>query len=150
VLLAVFTFLLWWTTRALVKSSELTAQRQLRAYLQVVKAQLVMRHEPVIQLEVHNSGQTPAYGIAMPSDMALADYPRRLESRPGDASADARAIVGGGETFSTEIAYSKGRMNGQDIESIEDGKKAIYLTGVINYTDIFHEKRFTRFSYLLT
>jgi hypothetical protein len=150
ILLAVFTFLLWWTTRALVKSSELTAQRQLRAYLQVVKAQVVLRGDPVIQIEVHNSGQTPAYGIAVPSGVELSENPRKTDPALTNEDADARAIVGGGETFSIEISYTKGRLNRHEVQGIEEGRLGIYIWGIINYTDIFETKRFTRFSYVLT
>lgn len=136
------TLLLWWATRNLVRSAERTAELQLRAYLQVTKALVGWSGGPVVKVEVRNSGQTPAYGVALRVSVGL-DPIVPIESL------SARANVGGGESFSIEIPYAGAALSDEDIDCIEQGTKAWYVFGEISYRDIFRKERFTGLRYML-
>lgn len=146
--LDVSTLLLCWVTRALVKSSERTAERQLRAYLQVTKALLMWPSKPAIHVEVRNSGSTPAYNIGLQVSVFVDDPTLKREPDLPAQRPSARANVGGGETFKFE--YPIGRLPDDDIQQIESGAKALYISGEITYADIFSKSRFTGLRYMLT
>jgi hypothetical protein len=73
-LLALFTLLLWWSTRDLVLESRKTAERQLRAYISVEIGQFTLQNK-VLRFEfrpvIVNNGETPASNVMIGSKLAL-------------------------------------------------------------------------------
>jgi hypothetical protein len=151
-LLVFFTFMLWFATRNLVKGTEKTAERQLRAYVFVRPAGIHITGEAGGKLKIKalfhviNSGQTPAYNVRLgreirrlkfplPADLEIVE-PTILGSRSlvalaagienkfsGDAEADMRGNLG-------ELAVTGDRL---------------YVVGIVRYLDCFQKERKTEF-----
>ncbi len=143
-LLVLFTFTLWWATQRLVRGSEETAERQLRAYVfgtyHSVNVTADAKGTPfkvMIQYEVRNYGQTPAHRIRnaayvaklpwpMPRDFVVQspkwDDPRTVSLAPGQFMFQ-----------NDEIPY----------EVLPNGQR-YYLVALIEYFDVFGQKRTTK------
>lgn len=62
--LAVFTYALWWATKRLWLSAEISCEHQLRAYVGVERAFLQRRGSPYVGFILRNYGSTPAHDVA--------------------------------------------------------------------------------------
>jgi hypothetical protein len=65
--LAAGTLFLWLATKRLVRGSEKTAERQLRAYVLVSSARVHdfgIERPPKVEVVIKNSGQTPAFDLS--------------------------------------------------------------------------------------
>lgn len=77
ILLAFFTLGLWMATAQLVRGSERTAKRQLRAYVGVERAPVEPQVGAIkIALEIKNTGQTPAYQVITWANMSKFSPPQ--------------------------------------------------------------------------
>ncbi len=80
-LLSAATFGLWYATWKLVKGSEKTAERQLRAYIFVganKAPSLEVNDIPELELFVKNVGQTPAHRVQHWTNMGILPYPLNI------------------------------------------------------------------------
>ena len=145
-ILAFSTIFLWVATRALVKSAERTAQRQLRAYVGVEGVsikKITADEKPFIVIKLKNFGQTPAYDVTHWMDMATAakGTKRLTLDKKGDGG---RAIIDPTHGFSVECT-KKTELTIEEARDILADTKRLYFTGRITYRDAFGHKRKTNF-----
>ena len=93
-LLFLATMGLWWATWRLVKSSEKTAERQLRAYVNISVARATAVDFNInYYVEAKNFGQTPAYNVRLRFMIELREYPStRAFSLPDGAMVSAATL----------------------------------------------------------
>jgi hypothetical protein len=151
-LLFAATLLLWWTTRALVKGSERTSERQLRAYLHVKRAGASRDSEGILwaKVEIHNFGQTPAYDVIQwigIVGVSEGDTPNITNAT--DDVKKAKGIMGPGS--STEFLIpTHDRLTPAKEAALRAGKATIYVFGEIAYRDVFDNPRMTKFKMFLS
>lgn len=147
-ILAIQGYALFFQARLLdksIKSSERTAQRQLRAYLFVDEpwiagVQAGMTPQAVITFK--NSGQTPAYKVrvAITSFFALGtsfkDAPALGEPT------ESRGSLGPGAYFTVGVPAPVG-LTAKDLNDIRDGRRSLFVYGGISYFDTFDEAHWT-------
>jgi hypothetical protein len=137
-LLSIITLMLWGATVRLVREGKKTAERQLRAYVSIVGG-----HIKVIQmdsghlyirgnLELKNSGQTPAYKFAPWTIIDVLDSGIEPVER---SESGQESIFGPGA--SSEVDPVKGPLDESTIQDIRKGKKVIWVWGEFSYTDTF-------------
>jgi len=148
-ILAFATFLLWKSTRDLVRKTSETARQQLRAYISITKAYAVWPAEekglsrPVtIAVRFKNSGQTPAHKVT--SWMGVDSTTEKFEFPARDASGSV-AVQGPGQT--SEMSRERDIVD--QIERWKSGEESLYVWGEIEYVDAFKEKRLTKFRFVM-
>jgi hypothetical protein len=141
--LAAGTFGLWFSTRRLVRSTEKTAERQLRAYVFVDGGSIILNQLGFwnIQIAFKNFGQTPAYrhstwigGEVLPFGHTSFPQPTPLPQRKGES------IVGPTARF--DIKTDPIKLVGEEYKEITGGTKAFFVWGGCDYTDAFGVRRF--------
>ncbi|HEY8094895.1 MAG TPA: hypothetical protein VIE65_02220 [Methylobacter sp.] len=148
--MAAGTLFLWLATRRLVRGSEKTAERQLRAYIFSDHAKIIGFNtpHPLVIAAFKNSGQTPAYNVIVWVSCHIDAYPLgKKHERPTDESSASRGHVGPGATFQIPTPLSE-NMTASKTATIKAGVEAIYYYGEVTYIDAFDEARFTRFCFI--
>ena len=150
VAVAFFTATMWWTTRRMWKAnilqlrhSEDTAQRQLRAYIFVIKGivqnvEAGKRAEVVIHIK--NTGQTPAYDLQSWAAVDADDLPRLKPffSNWGFETSGRKSPVGPGEA-STVFLETLNPVLPDTITRMKSKRRAIWAYGQIRYRDAFNQ-----------
>jgi hypothetical protein len=157
-LVAVFTALLfaatialWWSTRRLVKGTDKTAERQLRAYIIAQDATVTNFGTAEIievQCRIRNYGQTPAYDVVGWIGATLNDLPNPTElGRPPPDLGLSRGVIGpGGRTIYTAEV---GRLlTPLEFQKIRAGASTIYIFGEITYRDVFNKSWTNHFRFM--
>lgn len=130
-----------------VNLSEITAERQLRAYVSVISGsiQLVNLIEGGLGVKVHielkNSGQTPGYDFSTwikKPEILLPDAKPFTEPTPF-SERTGTSIIGPNTTVNIEWTIPIDVATAQDVGS---GKKKLFVWGGSNFTDAFGQKRF--------
>lgn len=136
-LTALFTFLLWWVNRILVRDSAQSNQRQLRAYVGAVKFKV---GAGVIVFKIKNFGQTPA--TMLPGVTGYTAEPLTIEEirlRIKDPTDERHAIIWPND-------YLCG-----DVSTIPAEKPTpYYIFGAICYLDVFGTRHHTLFQQSVT
>jgi hypothetical protein len=161
-LVFVATVLLWWSNRRLVTGAGKSAERQLRAYVFVIEAQILAADingtilnppqniragtRPVAILTIKNTGQTPAYDVSVFGNVTLTTWPLRPGTFPALPFAGveiSRQSYGPGMyTHKFEIM---GMLNDAQVAALTAGNQAIVIYGEIRYRDAFNQNRFIRY-----
>lgn len=146
--LAAGTLFLWLATRRLVKESEETAERQLRAYIFPENVIVDATHGVLrYTITFKNCGQTPAYDVTLYTTMAAAVYPMLEEPKgPATPPTESNGHLGPGLSIHCHTIPDP-PVTSDEIKAIRAGKAALYLFGKISYTDAFKKKRFVNFCY---
>ena len=146
--------------KAAVELSDKTAERQLRAYINVESTSLAWSGitRSTASINIRNAGQTPAKNVIVRGIIAdINDAPpNRLPAYFGDAPSS----IGMGEPDSSKVTkiLGQGRDETHGIYSstisftktpVRKGKPVfpgrVFVIGAVYYTDIFGKQRFTRF-----
>jgi hypothetical protein len=149
-ILAVFTGLLYISTRDLVRGAEDTAKKQLRAYLAIEPSAInnfAPNFKTGVTLNFKNFGLTPAYEVRVEKYIAIQPYPFP-DSEPFPNIAQSNGVATIYPNSSTISAYVEmGQpLTGKDISAILDGNKyRLYVAGLVRYKDIFGLAHCTRF-----
>lgn len=146
--LAFFTAYLWRATSRLVRGSEKTAERQLRAYvLTKFGAPMTLNSNGCLYASIitRNFGQTPAYEMTTFLEITLDKFPLDVELNastrlPGTS----KSIIAPSDEVSHFITYPS-PLSQTEEAAIVSRKYAIYVYGTLLYTDAFSQKRHTRF-----
>jgi hypothetical protein len=147
-LLTVVTALLWWATRRLVKGAEDTAERQLRAYLFIDEAQLIVSDAAAtVASTIRNFGQTPAKRIRNTARITIqpAAYPFAFEplehvDAPGNAMLGPRTHL----NSTQPVQYPQ---DGYPLLALlESGATTVYFQSLITYEDFFGKTRTTNYT----
>ncbi len=147
-LLVLATFALWWATRNLVRSSESTAEQQLRAYVFTKHDQPATKSEEghfIASIMVKNFGQTPAKDLTSFLHIGLHKLPLTAKlDTPTYEPNSSKSPLAPGEQFLQEITFAE-TFNQSEINAITKGEGAIFVHGELRYSDVFNKQRFTRF-----
>lgn len=149
VILGIATWLLWRSTRDLVNEAKATAERQLRAYVMIDKASvknLGPGGEPVVNLLIRNSGQTPAHDVKHWVASGIAPYPlseamlkkimgEETELPPKPVAPNGEFNLPSESEVLTEASYG----------GLFNKTHALYVVGEIRYRDAFGVDRETDF-----
>lgn len=163
-ILGAATVFLYLATRALVRGAELTAERQLRAYVLLDSASMVaaasdgtaispkrpigIGFQPLVLMGWKNYGQTPAHNVVMSGAVAIADWPldpSKLPPVPADEGGSVDIIGPQGTRRKLEISTKPLVLSETDYIAIRDGRKAIFAYGVVTYEDAFGKGRTTEY-----
>jgi hypothetical protein len=151
-LLALFTLLLWWSTRDLVKESRRTAERQLRAYLSVETGTVTFQRKALrfeFRPVVFNNGDTPASDVMIVSSLGLVhpqippnfDYTLPM---PGN-NVSVATIAAHKDKFHQAVFGRKATT--AELRLIKKNELVFHLYGTVHYKDIFKIDRTTNFSF---
>lgn len=147
-LLALFTFLLWWSTQRLVKGAERTARVQLRAYIGVTDAEITIVDD-IIKFSVFytNCGQTPAINVIVKTEEFIQDTNKAVENilfktpfNSGSVSNGTKHSLTGNIDSNLWIEYR---------ERIENGSVMLMIVGNIYYEDIFKKHHYTNYRFFM-
>lgn len=141
-------------TRRQLKISEETAERQLRAYVNVIKAQVAPPQEggPILgKLLIKNAGQTPAYDLKAWIGVGVFDYtvggnievpvPADMDQRPPSF------VLAPGVEFPESISLIR-RYTREEIQKLRAQKAAVIVFGKTTYRDAFGVQRVSEHRYL--
>jgi hypothetical protein len=163
------TVALWLSTRKLVKTSEITAQRQLRAYISVEKAEIMSalptgqiaqpgmiisaHHRPASIIRFRNFGQTPARNVT------FKNFGIGIVAWPFDATKLPVSNVAGGSRASIAPTAPRDKydiphedlplLTIEDIAGLQNGSLAIVVHGEVHYADIFKNGWVTKYRYFI-
>lgn len=151
VILAFSTIFLWVATRDLVKGSEKTARRQLRAYVFVGEAKFVTDEKvgSLAVLKIMNSGQTPAYKVVvLAGAKTFVGAEIRTFERLKRGAHTSQMDVPAGGVAQHEVKLGE-ILNERGIEAIKSGVLELYLFGEVEYRDAFGKWQTTTFRFVM-
>jgi hypothetical protein len=141
---------LWWATWRLVKSSEKTAERQLRAYVFVRPIGTHFLYEGdscrvTITYGVKNTGQTPAFQLLQFGEICNLMVPAvtRITTPPPNGPLSAISLGPGAEIEGTVW----GIMDIKKLKELGTSFKKIHVVGTAIYIDAFKKRRETQFCF---
>lgn len=146
------TLALWLATRALVRSAEETAQRQLRAYISITPKLVFNWRHPThhlgISMDIENHGQTIGFEIRHNFGMAILDSPLPDDFIPPKPDRQYNQNNSLFPRVSVPVRLFYGRaLADAEATDIETGNKRFYIQGVMTYRDAFQRLRTTKFSF---
>jgi hypothetical protein len=148
-LLAVFTAGLFVATYCLVRESQKSSERQMRAYIFIEKREIeFIDGVPRINLVMRNEGKTPAHDVVVYGHASIAPCP--WNNFPIEKSGKVRR--------SKEVLGPNGWRDKQQVEltrdsyvanqgDIEASRMAVYAYGEITYRDAFGRDCWTKYRY---
>ena len=124
-----------------------TTRQQLRAYLFVSRAEIVDLDmgTPIVQVDIKNTGQTPAYNVT--HNWRCGSYVYPLTEKlplPRQGEPIAWAHLGPGAVMQVHRTAEQRLTNGVSAE-LSNRPLAFYVYGEIVYRDAFRKRRFTRY-----
>lgn len=156
VLLVIVTGLLAFVAYLQIK----TARRQLRAYVFVHTAKIVVQDDevtpPVAVVVIKNSGQTPACKLINVSGFASCPYPIQTMPNLMVSNAEFSAIwtrmdLGAGSTsastvsISAEKTYATRAAKTEFVRLLSEGKLVAFVYGEVRYKDVFGRRQWTKY-----
>jgi hypothetical protein len=159
-------------TWMLVRGADRNAERQLRAYVLVERAQvfsatadrkIVLRdkdashggepmeiqvgYQPTANITYKNFGRTPAHDVEFFANVKIVAWPIRQEDLPGlDLGTGSREIIGpGGTRLKQEFFEQHHPITPQEWNDLTNGTLALVFFGEIRYVDAFDKNRVTRY-----
>jgi hypothetical protein len=151
-LLSIVTLMLWGATVRLVRNSDKTAERQLRAYVDIKSAKVEnfeIGEEPEINIRLQNVGQTPAKNVRTRMDAQIAPFNDPLgpfelmEANPEEGS---RSNIGKDGDITMFMIMEP--LTKHFYDAVRYGESALFVVGLLRYDDIFdnpHHYRFRMF-----
>jgi hypothetical protein len=149
-LVAVFTALLFFATRDLVRGADDAARRQLRAYLSMtpkIFSNFVTGGFVQVEFLQRNHGHTPAFTITHIFEIAI--LPNPLPDR-FVFPIPTKTVPNNHTIFPADDAkgwfYGGGPLTAAEVASVAARTHRIHVWGVTTYRDAFHKERTTKFS----
>ncbi|MEA2875792.1 MAG: hypothetical protein QOF14_988 [Hyphomicrobiales bacterium] len=148
IVLAFATGLLWKATRDLVRGSEQTAERQLRAYLYPSEGKIIEVNGvngPGVTIKFKNYGQTPAHDVSFVWAIGYGPYPIdwSVISEPKDMVKPQYPVPPQRESKAIPN-YLMRRLSPDQMVRLDAGTSAIYVIGEIKYRDVFGVSRISK------
>ncbi len=149
--IAFFTFMLALAGGYHVYVAGATARRQLRAYVFITQTEIngaSAATQPVSQLVIRNTGQTPAHDVMVYGNMIFDEFPLKRDLPElvfSDPQLTKENLGPGSERYKWEYALVP--LNEDQIAKMLAGTHALYVYGEIRYRDVFRKKRFTKYLY---
>lgn len=141
--------------RGTLNAMQDTAERQLRAYLSVMKARIenvAVGEKPKVSFKVKNMGQTPAHKLSGHVGIGIGKYPIPKGSKVNPPpSPDEISRV----NLAPTMRVTHGAMMGVPLTEVQfneirDGKTAIYVVANIEFADAFDRKWIQRLRLMYT
>lgn len=130
-----------------------TTRRHQRAYVFVSGAEIVdleIGGVPIVQIEIKNTGQTPAYELTHVWRCGIFDYPLQQKLLlPHSNDPVSWPHLGPGASAKAQRAAEKQIASGAPAE-LTNRATAFYVYGEIHYKDAFNKMRFTRYVFFHT
>jgi archaellum component FlaG (FlaF/FlaG flagellin family) len=154
--IAFFTFTLWRATNKLWDAGERqlahlneTAERQLRAYVNVMKITVeTSGNEHTFSIEIKNFGQTPAYNELVETAVAFAYFPLVHELTLDKSKVTGPSVLAPGAMHHVKIETNS-PFSAEELVQVRQGTGAIYIFGRIEYNDAFANFRQTTFRHMI-
>jgi len=152
--LAIYTWKLWGTTKRVAQEAKNSSERQLRAYVEAPTGNPLLREWlngilPVVQVNFRNVGETPAYDMTSALRLEVLDFPYTGTFGPPEQTRGGPAVVNPGQGRFISCATDQPVSNAvrQDIErtAVEAGSKALYLWGWVHFLDAFGKRQSVNF-----
>jgi hypothetical protein len=149
--IALFTFMLAMAGGYHVYVAGSTARRQLRAYVFITQTEIngvAAQTQPVSQLVIRNTGQTPAHDVMVYGNMVFDEFPLKKDLPVlvfSDPQLTRENLGPGSERYKWEYALTP--LTEDQIAKMHAGTHALYVYGEIRYRDVFKKKRFTKYLY---
>lgn len=143
--LAYFTWRLWRSTGELVRGADDTSKRELRAYVAVREVNITasrVNESPTANMVVTNFGRTPAYRLSLSA--ALEFGKKETNELPELSAAPEIGHLAPGADLKSDI-YAPFCLLRDGAHAISGATHAVFLHGVIRYTDTFGTCHLTRF-----
>ena len=126
--------------------AELTAQRQLRAYVSVsavLASPLTVGQKPSAEISFKNLGNTPAKNVMLAADVQLyyARTPFDFPLKP-HTPASSRSALAQSQT-KTVTCKESNVLTAADLQDIKADRKILYVYGRLDYVDIFDNECLT-------
>lgn len=150
-LIALFTFILALAGAWHVYVAGATARRQLRAYVFITQTEIsgvAANTQPVAQLLIRNTGQTPAHDVVVYGNMIFDEFPLKKDLPVlvfSDPQLTKENLGPGNERYKWEYALTP--LTEEQISQMNAGSHALYVYGEIRYNDVFRRKRYTKYLY---
>jgi len=153
-ILAVFTILLAIYTGRLAKTARDTAERQLRAYVQVEIEKIDFNDTSGVEvvLLAKNVGQTPAYFATVHSWVDIRPFPHPKTGTfvgPNGQQQEAASIINGGQAIRNKTGGARPLTQDEGREIARGTSARLYVYGNVVYTDAFQKMRRTHFCFAL-
>ena len=135
------------TANQTLRTMQDTAERQLRAYVHIQDTNILDLDNPEklkVTFLVKNHGQTPAYEVSYACHVFWDNDPLLTKYGIGSIVPVHVITLGPGATI-RQSAKPMPAFTKDQIEEVKGGGKAIYLQGVIAYTDAFGRPQTTEF-----
>ena len=149
--IALFTFMLALAGGWHVYVAGATARRQLRAYVFITGTEITsvaVQTQPVSQLIIRNTGQTPAHDVMVFGNMVFDEFPLKKDLPVlvfSDPQLTKENLGPGSERYKWD--YSLTPMSADQMAKLQAGTHALYVYGEIRYRDVFKKKRYTKYLY---
>jgi hypothetical protein len=135
-----------------------TSHKELRAYISVSKAAVawsedesILYRDIVVVVNFKNCGQTPARNVLSWGTYASTAEPHKVVfgDRPDEMPVVSSGVQGPDQ--SGHIQFTVPHIAGEDDEivSLTNGKKTLFVWGRIDYIDIFNKARWTMFRFVM-
>lgn len=136
---------LWWSTRRLVKGADMTAKKELRAYLGVSgEVSFITPNHIRASVELLNTGKTPAHNVTYFIDGAIRIPTENKIFEEGIQDPRKAPLVPGA---TRTLGYEFPNVSDVDMESLRKDEKVIFIWGSVKYVDIFGETQLLSFRY---
>lgn len=149
-----------WETRkaaqaaqAAVRLQEDTSKRQLRAYMVLRRARLILHEDGFVEakLEIANCGQTPAYDLRGVSLCRFTTYPIRNIPPIPEGMRQSQSIIGAGLAF--HVLAPGGRHDDGNREhllrKLESGNLVYCANSYYTYKDIFQDSHWIKLQLII-
>jgi hypothetical protein len=147
-ILGVATIGLWLSTKGLVRSAEVTAKRQLRAYVGICENDIrvfSVGKKIEVRLGIKNFGQTPAYDLRYWSDTTIARRDE-ISSFAPDKKLSGKQTLNPSDGFGIH-SHTSDFLSQADFDEITADTKRFYLVGEATYRDVFGNDWATEFGF---
>jgi hypothetical protein len=150
-LLSIVTLMLWGVTVRLVRGSEDTAKRQLRAYIHVSRTEVRdFLNVASFMLQYENRGQTPAHNLKVASYVTLEPTPVSEECFRRNLEYGSHGTLGPGGMPQFFLKRGPRQLTESETQQLRAGTLAILFFGQIKYEDAFEAPRTTEFRYFIS
>jgi hypothetical protein len=155
-LLFLATMALFWATWKLVRGANETAEKQLRAYLNVALddqtlASVVTGLEATCPIVIRNFGNTPAHDVILycnivPVDWPLKDgLPELIKDNPADNLKGSRTVLHPRQEMPGNVIGQE-PINADEIRLLQTpGDRRLCMYGELSYRDVFAKTHTTKF-----
>ena len=149
--LSLGTLFLWRATQRLVKGSEDTAERQLRAYISITPKDVInwdSQNRIGVSFDLKNCGNTPGFEILFnySIDLLPSPLPSDFVFPPSSIQYDMNSALFPQSDVPVR-AFLQRDLTKEEVSAVETNIKRVHAWGFMHYRDAFNKQRRTRLSF---